>query len=294
MPNLNAGAESQDRQNERVGRHSLHRFQEPSGKAEAMEKSKEKSDREPRPAAGPLRPEDILKRDENDAGCNRRLDHGRGQPEEVEGRKSKRDRVRKSERGDDLNQFPKTADREDQGGHEKKMIVSSENMEQSVTEIIAKYLPAIENRPGTRRRRRGVPRKNERLTAGQKQPFAFRVSLIGDLNNVTGFPPVPWSEFKFVQDIFFQSKFGSRSLERIRELVNETRRFLVGGRSGELNQAPVETRSISLDPQMFEQIRPVVRGGLGGRSGALGIGSVGGSHQYVLQRNAGTQGDLAR
>src|ERR1700686_3323718 len=60
MPDFNSGAESQDREDECVRRHALHRFEERTGETEPVKQPEEKSDREPGPTARSLGPKNIL------------------------------------------------------------------------------------------------------------------------------------------------------------------------------------------------------------------------------------------
>src|SRR4051812_33914204 len=101
--------------------------------------------------------------------------------------------------------------------------------------------------------------KDERLSAGEKQPLARTMSFFGNLNDVTGLPPVAGREFKLVEHIFFESKFRGWLLQRKAELVNQAVRFLFGPGYCGLNQASLEAPAISVDMQMFQQISAVPR-----------------------------------
>ena len=80
------------------------------------------------------------------------------------------------------------------------------------------------------------------------------LSLLGDLNDVTGFPTVSGREFKFVQDILFESKFRGRFRQRVEELVNESAPALFALRRIFAGELAVERLSVGSDLDMLEQI----------------------------------------
>src|ERR1700681_1837543 len=94
--------------------------------------------------------------------------------------------------------------------------------------IIPKHLPAVETRQRTRRRCLTFDGQDERLAAGEEQTFTRNMSILGDLDDVTGFPSVPGSEFELVKHILFESNFRGRLVQGVGELVDEMARVVSG------------------------------------------------------------------
>ena len=218
---------------------------------------------------------------------------GRGQPEKIERGKSERDRVRKSEGGNDFYQFQKTPHPQNQRGNEKKVIVSREDMEEPVTKIITKHLQAIQPRLRIRWAGRVLAGKDERLPAGEKEPFAESMSFLLDLN-VTGFPAVPRREFEFVEHVFFKSKFQ----DRLFQIGNQIRKRNCDFPAPELGVAAANCSSSGAGRQRkfahvsadrgrgFPPPRPA-------KLTRARVSLVGSTNENFLQRNGSADGELA-
>jgi hypothetical protein len=107
MPQFDSDAEGADRQQHRAGLHLAHGLGQPAGKSKPMKKAKKERHAQPNPAFRPVRPEDVLQRNENDARRNQRLHHRRWQVHEVKRRQGQSERMRDGKGRDDLDKFPK-------------------------------------------------------------------------------------------------------------------------------------------------------------------------------------------
>src|SRR5205807_5630508 len=146
MADLDAQAKRDDGQPYGKTRHSFHRAEQSAGKAEAVEKTEKESDQEPAGAAALLRHDHVLKRDENDAGRDHRLDDIRRQPDDVQHRERERDRVGEYEGADDSYQIPQRRYRQRERGDEEQMIVTRENMHDAVADVFLRHARPVEPR----------------------------------------------------------------------------------------------------------------------------------------------------
>ena len=141
MANFHSEAESENGDAHSYYWHPGHGIEEASGKPKAMKQPEEKGHAEPAGAAASVRPENILQCDEDDARGDHRFDHLRGQPNEIKDREGQGDGVRERESRDDFEELPKTGHRECERSDEEEMVVTSQNMGDPVTHVIARHLP---------------------------------------------------------------------------------------------------------------------------------------------------------
>src|SRR4051794_28695627 len=101
-----------------------------------MKKPKEKRRRQPPPPPAALGPENVLDRNEDDAGGNKRLDHPLGKMDKVQRRQRQCDCVGKRECRHDFDEVPKGGSAKNQRADKKKMVVSGENVANAVNDIV--------------------------------------------------------------------------------------------------------------------------------------------------------------
>lgn len=109
MPKLDTDAEGEDGQDHRPGLHLAHCLKQAARESESVKQPKEEGSSEPAPAPGSTRPEDILQRDEDNAGGNERLNHPLRQGDEVKGRQRQGDGVSNRKGRDNFYQGSKTS-----------------------------------------------------------------------------------------------------------------------------------------------------------------------------------------
>src|SRR3954470_8991897 len=112
------------------------------------------------------------------------------------------------------------------------MIVTGQDMNQAVPEVIANNLPAIEPGGAIGLGPACFAVERDRLPAGKEQSLARREAVFFELDNVTRFPSVAGRELKFVQHILFDGKFGAGLIQRIFKGVTETMRLFLDRISG--------------------------------------------------------------
>src|SRR6266446_2770163 len=134
MPKLDTDAEGEDGQEHRSGFHLAHCLKQPARESESMKQPKEESSSEPAPAPGSARPEDILERDEDDAGGNERLNHPPRQGNEVKGRQRQGDGVSNRKGCDNFYQVPKRRRCQNQCTNEQEMVIASKDVVNAVVE----------------------------------------------------------------------------------------------------------------------------------------------------------------
>ena len=144
-----------------------------------------------------------MQSDEDDAGRNHRFHNPIGKPEDIERGKGERQRVRDCEGRHHFHKVPHAGDGKDEGRNEKQMIVSAEDVLDSMSHERDGHRPLIHMK---RRWRDAVPIAGKRKghSRCKQQAFAEETVLLKYADNVTGFPPIAWREDEFVKHILTQ------------------------------------------------------------------------------------------